>query len=166
MWLIGRPIAVLSVLLLLTVGQPVIGAEVGCPDRSDATQAHPSVLVDGYLVRAGEDTVGQTDLSIRRYPWSAWSSPLEQHHTIDNVTILYEVRDSSIDPQNFIFFRLENAAVQGSVVLRDRDGTTVMNIFRPISIDRQQTTRVKYFREQCILDVFQDVIGIAATWKS
>lgn len=146
------------------VAQHQVGAAAFCENGSAQMANYTFELKNGPFSRRDGTHVGEMNLGIRRYPWSARTFG-QFTCAVHGVEFQFVVRDSIGDAQNFVFFRVSSRQISGTIVLRNIYKQTVLRVFRPISEDRQQTIGIVYFAEQSVADVFDDVVFISSAWE-
>lgn len=85
------------------VAQQQVGAAAFCESVSPQMANYTFELENGPFIRRDGTHVGEMDLGIRRYPWSAHT--LGQFTcAVHGVEFQFETRDSIGDAQNHVFF--------------------------------------------------------------
>ena len=146
------------------VAQHQVGAAAFCENVSPQMANYTFELENGPFSRRDGTHVGEMDLGILRYPWSARTFG-QFTCAVNGVEFQFETRDSIGDAQNYVFFRIPSRQISGTIVLRNRYGQSALSISRPISENRQQTIDIDYFAEQSVADIFDDVVFISSAWE-
>lgn len=153
----------LVVLSISAVSSADESTQVCGMDASSPEERLPA-LEEGPFIRADGEYVGEMDLGIRRYGLTQ-RSDLRSVYTINCININYLIPILRESDENYVFFQIYHFPLSGSIVFRDRNGGSILNISIPILDDRQRNFKLHYTVEQAFSNIFLDVLYITSSWE-
>ena len=127
-------------------------------------ETYKSELRHGPFFRPNGDEVGEIDLGIRRYGFTD-GEYYGAACSVGNVEIRYKFRELRLLGKQFVTFQIIDRSIKGFILFRDRDGNSILKIYRPTSETRQQSIKVLYNGEQDLSEMISDILYLATAWE-